>query len=249
MWLGAVFSATVEQVGIVLTLLALVEKIPRVRHFLSEKPILDRFVPLIWVVAISCMLYGFFIVWRNQYEAAQTAERRRAEAEDRSKPKFLTDKLDQWAIGDMPGDSNSTSLVIWMHIANDGAPSIINRFELTVELPDGRKIIGERFYGKKLIFPGKGELDEQDCLFNKNASTPLTTGALVQGWIFFKLPGVTRDEVNKPTSLMTVSFGDITGTIYAVNQTVRGDESGRFNYFPGMTPPKPAEPKRWGGTN
>jgi hypothetical protein len=41
-WLVAVFSTTVEKVGVVLTILALIEKIPRVRHFLSEKPILDR---------------------------------------------------------------------------------------------------------------------------------------------------------------------------------------------------------------
>ena len=43
-FLSSVFSSWVEMAAIVLTLLPFIEKIPRVKTWLSDKPLIDRFV-------------------------------------------------------------------------------------------------------------------------------------------------------------------------------------------------------------
>ena len=63
---SAVLSSWAEKVGIVLTLFLIVERIPRIKARLGDKPLIDRFIPLLWVVAISCVLWGFFAEWKDR---------------------------------------------------------------------------------------------------------------------------------------------------------------------------------------
>src|SRR5712664_1961656 len=67
-FLRAVWDTWVEKVGIILTVLAFIEKIPRVKLWLNEKPIIDRFVPVLWAAGGVCIIWGFYSAWRTQYE-------------------------------------------------------------------------------------------------------------------------------------------------------------------------------------
>lgn len=73
-FLSSVFSSWVEMAGIVLTLLPFIEKIPRVKTWLSDKPLIDRFVPLIWIVGLSCVLWGVYAAWRDQYRQVRVLQ-------------------------------------------------------------------------------------------------------------------------------------------------------------------------------
>ena len=70
-FLNAVFYTWVEWVGIMLTIIPFIEKIPRIRRWLNEKPLLDRYSPLLWVIGLTFVFYGFFVAWRDQYRRAE----------------------------------------------------------------------------------------------------------------------------------------------------------------------------------
>ena len=67
-FITAVFGTWVEKVGIFLTILPFIEKIPRVKQWLSEKPIIDRFVPALWVIGGICVLWGFYAAWAEEHQ-------------------------------------------------------------------------------------------------------------------------------------------------------------------------------------
>src|SRR2546430_6912216 len=73
-FLKSVFGTWAEKVGIILTIIPFIEKIPRVRMWLRGKPFLDRFVPLLWVIGGIGICWGLFASWGDQYQKRQTAE-------------------------------------------------------------------------------------------------------------------------------------------------------------------------------
>jgi hypothetical protein len=68
-FLQAVVNSWIEKVGIVLTILPFIEKIPRVQEWLKDKPLLERFVPLLWVIGGLCIIWGFYSAWLDQRHA------------------------------------------------------------------------------------------------------------------------------------------------------------------------------------
>src|SRR5260370_7233283 len=80
-----VLDSWVEKVGLFLTILAFLEKIPRVREYLHEKPIIDRFVPVLWFIGMFCIIWGFYSAWLVQYRAAREAQK---QLEELTQPNF-----------------------------------------------------------------------------------------------------------------------------------------------------------------
>lgn len=69
-----VLDSWVEKVGIMLTLIPFIERIPQIRSWLTEKPLLDRFVPLLWVIGGACIFWGFYAAWLDQYQARKASK-------------------------------------------------------------------------------------------------------------------------------------------------------------------------------
>jgi hypothetical protein len=161
---------------------------------------------------------------------------------------LVMDEFDRWVVATEAGEPHNTSIIIWTHVKNLGPPSIIDHFELLITLPDGRKFAGERWLiTKKIVVPIYGhnvDMYPEDCLGTKHAVTPLITGAKAVGWLYFKLHGITRPEVFKPTTLMELSFQDVTGKKYTVSQIMKGNASGNEGlYYPGTHVPDGEEKK------
>lgn len=70
----AVFDGWVEKVGLILTILPFLEKIPIVKGWLQDKPIIDRFNITIWIIGGSCVFWGFYAAWSDQHHAAIEAQ-------------------------------------------------------------------------------------------------------------------------------------------------------------------------------
>src|ERR1700731_128913 len=66
-FVAAVFSSWVEKAGIGLTLLPLIEKIPIIKRWLDDRPILERFSPLLWVIGLACIFSGFYSAWSDEH--------------------------------------------------------------------------------------------------------------------------------------------------------------------------------------
>jgi hypothetical protein len=69
-FLAAVFNSWVQLAGVVLTIIPFIEKIPRVKKLTRDKPILDVFRPLIWLIGLSCILFGFYSAWHEEHQKA-----------------------------------------------------------------------------------------------------------------------------------------------------------------------------------
>jgi hypothetical protein len=211
-WLVAVFSTTVEKVGVVLTILALIEKIPRVRHFLSEKPILDRFVPLIWVAAIACLLYGFFVVWRDEYRLTLNRDAeisvKDAELAKLRKP-IIGGDIGNVTFGSI--DASSETVIIEAKITNTGAPTAIDNLAAAITLRSGKVIpvipldvprdglrSGSKFFQTTDYLPRAG-------------ARPIPAGGILPGFVFGLLRGASIKDLQDFPVTVALRFNDIYG--------------------------------------
>jgi hypothetical protein len=195
-FLATTLKSWVEKVGIFLTIIAFVEKIPKVREYLRGKPIIDRFVSLIWTIGIFCMIWGFYAAWLTQYQSAQAKQR---QIDQLTQPNFelshgsimlskliLTNKnasVDRYA-----------GVLISEVVVNRGAPSIITGWKLLARLKDGQELQGKPFFppGQYLTVPDpKGNeirLSMSSCLFKRSTAAPIPTGGQADGWVWFSFP-------------------------------------------------------------
>ncbi len=63
-FISAVFSSWTERVGVVLTILPFLDKLPAIKKWLRGQPILESFRPLLWLVGGVCVFYGFYDAWQ-----------------------------------------------------------------------------------------------------------------------------------------------------------------------------------------
>src|SRR5260370_15097714 len=138
-----VLDSWVEKVGLFLTILAFIEKMPRVREYLHEKPIIDRFVPVLWFIGMFCIIWGFYSAWLVQYRAAREAQK---QLEELTQPNFevvhgtvVTSDVVRSALGT---SVRNTAVFMSVVVYNHGAPSIIKGWEFSAKLKDGREFTG-----------------------------------------------------------------------------------------------------------
>jgi hypothetical protein len=107
-FLAAVIGSWVETVGIVLTILFFVERLPPIRTRLQQRPLIDRFAPLLWIVGVFCISWGFYSAWLNEHRSAQAL---RLELEAKYKPKLIGE-FDQWCFAEVEGNPNSSFVFV-----------------------------------------------------------------------------------------------------------------------------------------
>lgn len=73
-FVSAVFSSWTERVGIVLTILPFIDKIPWVKKRFKNRSLIDVFVPLLKVIGIVRVFYGFFDAWRVEHEKGDSCK-------------------------------------------------------------------------------------------------------------------------------------------------------------------------------
>jgi len=234
-FLKAAFATWVEKVGIILAIIPFIEKIPRVRAWLNEKALLDRFVPLLWVVGAFCIVWGFYVAWKDQYNARVQAEKK---LEGLTRPKLIG-VMDQLVAGNTP-ELGGIQVFVVVSIKNDGAPSIAQAFQMRIKadsydaterptfIPEGFKLIGE---GGKIL----AEFHEADT-WQRKAETAITQGVRVRGWLRFVFKGISADQLQTAKNrIREVYFKDIKDQEYTVTDKTL-DTSGIL-YYPGAGTP------------
>ena len=69
-----------------LTFFAFIEKVPRVRNWLHDRPLLDRFVPFLYWAGAFFLVWGFYAAWSEQRAARNLAEEK---LEVLTRPNFI----------------------------------------------------------------------------------------------------------------------------------------------------------------
>jgi hypothetical protein len=221
-FLQDVFNTWVEKVGIILTILPFIEKIPRVRAWLQEKPILERFVPLLWVVGILCMVGGFYSAWHDQYHAALSAE---AELNSKYIPDLIGELED---ITVAPGGENNQDVISFVvtKITNRGAQSIADHFSVEILRDTGEsrpaQILNQHESMIRLAIP-KGPtliLRPDDYLPRKAGVQLIPTNGAAEGFIPILIEGIPREEIFNGKTKVKFTFKDALGKSYSVERPV-----------------------------
>ncbi len=254
-FLTAVFSSWAEKVGIVLTILPFVEKIPFIRRRLKDTPILERYVPLLWVIGVIFVFYGFYSAWTDEHEAVTKRDvtisdmttnvtRLEKQIDDLAKPDFRPVFYYSPSVARPFKFPNDTFVTIMLRLENLGAPSITQGWKLEVTLADGsvhqgRKVIpsfGSMNYSAddhkrdaEMIFHSTDDIEE------KTSETAVERGAAKSGAIFFELKDVNYLIPRQKGTKFTLSFHDITGRTYEQTYTmVGGPKLDEPIYVPGL---------------
>jgi hypothetical protein len=242
-FLLAVFNSWVEKVGIILTIIPFIEKIPRVKEWLHDKPLIDRFIPLLWVIGIVCILWGFYSAWDYQRNAAFEA---RKKLDELTKPKLIGEIDQAGSVGQAVDEHgrlfinmSDTGIFVFATIKNIGAPSVVVNWNLVVHMPGKAPV-----KAAKRLLPTTMRLDKQsmmyaeDALYNKAVNSPVPTGGQISGVLLFVLEGVTRDECWKQGTILILEFQDVLNTKSEASVTLTGSKD-PFRYLPGMRQPLP----------
>ncbi len=242
-FLVAVFSNWVEAVGIILAVLPFIEKLPRVKAWLQDKPFLERYAWLLWIVGGFCIVYGFYSAWFEQRIAATEAQKK---FDELSKPKLSIEILEiiQGDIEGLPEEKRGLRVFFQVSIKNLGAPSIADSFLVTIEKGDLKRTTQPIFiYDGYTVTGGSdkhviAKFKRGDALYEKTSS-PIERGDKKTGWLLVEFEGINHEQMSGPGRKFVVQCSDVTGEkIYATRIIGQGTIlSNRPLYFPGSEQP------------
>ena len=210
-FLSAVWNSWIGRVGAMLTLLAVLEQIPAIRRFLHEKPIIERWVPALWIIALVCMLWGFFDAWNDQRIAAANAEEKLVKL---TKPMFQVD-IGQ-CISFYALEQNATIWLPIITVINRQAPSAIVGWKIHYKSSTLDQDVQKINFGRVLTIPipnGRPiEIDSANLIDVKRGS--IQTGDYRDGRLAAQIPGNRTHEIESGTATISVTVFDYLGQEY-----------------------------------
>jgi hypothetical protein len=191
-----------------------------------------------WVL-LFFVLAAFFLAWREERHKAlalnEELKNKTTEFEKRFKPQ-LECRFDQWTFFEVSNKPGKAFLIIQIALKNEGAPSFVEGWQLTLTMPDGKVYQGYPTLMTDIPFFDLGpnlRLYQEDCLYLKHVDDPIETGGRRPGWVLFRFDGA-KDYLYNPNATMDLSYVDVQGTIYHTKQVVHGEGHGESLYFPGF---------------
>ena len=155
----------------------------------------------------------------------------------------ITGTLDGINLAPVP-DSNNTTLLMIATIYNSGAPSFADGYRLTIKVPGmandiiaAPQVLPERMTlknedGSSATYYG------EDALYNKTTATPIPTGGMVRGILWFIVPNVNRDTIRQPDTQFILSFTDALNEEHTVERRAGVFSGSAPLYIPGLKPPQ-----------
>jgi hypothetical protein len=216
-FLAAVFNSWIEKAGLVLTILPFIEKIPSIKRRLGEKQILDRFAPVLWLIGICCIVWGFYSAWLDQHNGVISAKAETAKKQEDldalNKPILNGEIL---AVSAAPAGSHKENsfITIFLRLRNTGAPTALEFFTLSVtkqSKPVDAQLVSqfnfENLYGenKRLLMV----LRPQDHISNKLSAHALERNSLADAWVQAVAYDLTREKFMTPDTVLAISFRDV----------------------------------------
>lgn len=222
-FISAVFDTWVEKVGIILTLAPFIEKIPRVRKWLSEKPLIDRFVPLLWGIGCTCIVWGFYGAWLNEHHARIAAQTR---LDVLTKPNLSGTFVEMFSA--KTGEHKQDCLAsIVVQLENLGAPTALeeSKFTVTRESKSHEGIFLP--ISSVRLFDSKGvslTFHADDHLFKKAASAAIQTNVPVQSFFQVLMRGMSRDDFVGNGTTISLCYKDVaTGTSHCIQHIMKNE--------------------------
>lgn len=178
------------------------------------------------ILAFASLLIASYFIWKRERLAFLEYRKTR-------EPK-LRMALEQINSHQTPNDTASTSMLLVLSVRNTGAPSFLEDFQLNAIFSGGSTVAG-----KLRLIPDILQLDAhvfrgRDALYNR-ALTPIGTGALLRGILWFDLQNIKRESI-VPGTEIEITFKDAYGEKHSEKVSVPAEE-GKAEYFPGLSSP------------
>jgi uncharacterized membrane protein len=156
---------------------------------------------------------------------------------------LLKGEIDTVVFGEIPElVQDGTAVTLIVSIRNVGSPTIVEGWELSVDLPGGKALTAERHEVPDGLLVPRGDgtswtLHGVDALYHKTEVTPIATGGMQRGVLLFTLSGVKREVVAIAGTTYTLRYKDVIGKQYS-NAAQFSGQLQPLQYLPGLTSPR-----------
>jgi hypothetical protein len=203
--------------------------------WLAYEKFADRQIPMrTFIYILSAGLFiAVFGAWREQVLKVRATRGLHAE-------------IRQTAIGQ---NSQQACIVLFLTITNTGSPTIINGLNADIAFEGGKlsDVPAHEFGSDNQMNLPDGSvasIEPSDILYEKLV-TPVLTGGLVQGYVQYRLPGISSKQLLENGCQITIHFQDAWQNKYVVMQKANGkDEMQKLLLIPGtgnpLAKPKPS---------
>jgi hypothetical protein len=159
------------------------------------------------------------------------------QATGHTKAPWLTGHIDAAAVGGPDAAAGATVTLI-ASVRNLGAPSVVEGWSLSVELPTRQTFSGQPFHvPERVTLHHEGgatvSISGEDALANKTVPTPLQTGGMQRGVLLFRFDQLARQSISQPGTKLILYYHDVTGKRYSTEAAL-GAIQKNFSYFPGL---------------
>src|ERR1700683_4209500 len=145
---------------------------------------------------------------------------------------------------------SGTFAIVFASIHNVGSPTSIENWHLAAVMADGSQTDATLavlppsmdFNMSNATF----SIPNTDALYDKTM-TPIPSGAIIRGVLFFVFENVHRATIEEPGTLFRLSFEDVTGRSRSADFVWTGLNNGQMGYIPGLHiefKPNPTTPSR-----
>jgi hypothetical protein len=163
------------------------------------------------------LLAAFFGAWREQYVQNKGG---------------LSGEILSLVWNEANATLGKTLVFLQARIVNNGAPTIVDSYELQALLADGIKLNGASLYLRDGVeLQSKTETTRITKVIYEETVSPIAQGGQAAGWICFELPGK-RNRIRKKDTTIVFSFRDVRGRKYSANSPATGTSTG-LKYYPG----------------
>jgi hypothetical protein len=222
----------------------------------------SKFIPRLsvseWLTVAVVLLFLFMLegayrfIHKERMSATEEMARlmtqiQKLEAEKHT-PKFVgtikqtTTGQPQPITGPLPANGG-TDVIVTMSILNKGAPSIAQNYRAAA-IVNGARHAAEIWYFNKINLSWANGVNlaatEADAIYEKTQTIRIDTGSQVQGVLYLKVPGVTKESFAVPGNGIEVLFDDFADTTYTARHVFDADSGGITKYYPGG--PRPVSP-------
>jgi hypothetical protein len=227
----AVFDTWAEKVGIILTFIPFLEKVPRVKKWLGEKPILERFAPLLWFIGGVCIIWGFYSAWKDQKAEVQKAKTETAQVQtslDALNKPILSAPVSMISVAPSRQHKENSLVTVLCHFRNAGAATTLENFNITVLKgpKEFRSDIVWQFANMNLYV--SNSKSPSVALLAKNhisnrLSQVIDRNTVADGWVQVVVDGFSREKIISAGTKLILTYRDIaTNTEHSFFYTTHG---------------------------
>jgi hypothetical protein len=174
-------------------------------------------------ILASGLLWSIFSAWREQYLKNELA---------------LTMEINYVGGADpIPGNPGSPVL-IWATVANRGAPTVADSWELKIIAPDGRTNAPDDMrimvFDKPLLVDGRYKIEPSQMLYEQT-KIPIPTGGKPKGILGFLVAGFDKQTLQSKGTKYVLTCKNVSGDTIEASRTMTGGPNQGMPIIPGLS--------------